>query len=141
MQLLVALTSAMGLASPVLALMVPGAGIPNAPDSLARRAAASCTFTHTITESYADSGPGATKTVFKEVGSKPTVLDCGKKSDCIVVVKTETEGKPVKTVYGKSTVVDLPYCSEPTAAAEKEEKEEKEEEEEEEKEDEDEEDE
>ncbi|RVD80448.1 uncharacterized protein DFL_008345 [Arthrobotrys flagrans] len=127
MQLLVTLTAAIGLASTTLALRIPDADIPSAPGALARRAAAKCTFTYTITESYGRTGKVATKTVFKKVGSKPTAISCGRKSTCNVAVKTITIGKPVRVVYGQSTVVDLPYCSQPAAknvAAEEEEEEE-----------------
>ncbi|KAF3319220.1 hypothetical protein TWF173_003669 [Orbilia oligospora] len=98
MQLLVTLTSAIGLASTALALSIPGADIPDVPGSLARRAVANCQFTYTVTESYAKSGAAATKTVFKHVESKPTAVNCGAQSTCSVVVKTSTRGTVSKVI-------------------------------------------
>ncbi|KAK6509766.1 hypothetical protein TWF481_004496 [Arthrobotrys musiformis] len=126
MQLLVTLTAAAGLVSTVLALNIPGGGLPNA--AIVKRAA-NCAFTYTVRETYAESGPKAVKTVFKKMGSKPTGIDCGTKYSCSIVMKTVTVGKHTKLVYGASSTADVPYCTQPAAPGDEEEEEEEEEEE------------
>ncbi|KAK6333767.1 hypothetical protein TWF730_003950 [Orbilia blumenaviensis] len=132
MQLLVTLTAAIGLASTASALRIPGADILDVPGALVRRAASACTFTLTVTESYGRSGKSATKTIFKQVESRPTGVDCGAKSACRVIIKTTTKGTPTKTTLLSTTVVEIPYCTTAGKANSEDEEEQEEEEEEEE---------